>query len=47
MLTVKKIALKEAFEWIEQGEITDSMSVIALQKLKIEWLEGKLILPSY
>lgn len=45
LLAVKKIALKEAFNWVEEGKITDSMSVMALQHLKIEWLEGKLILP--
>ncbi len=45
MLAVKKIPLKEAFTMVEEGKITDSMSVIALQHLKIEWLEGKLILP--
>lgn len=45
MLAVKKVPLKQAFEWVEEGKITDSMSVIALQYLKIEWLEGKLILP--
>lgn len=45
MLAVKKVPLKQAFQWVEEGKITDSMSVIALQYLKIEWLEGKLILP--
>ncbi len=45
MLAIKKLPLKEAFNWVSEGKITDSMSVIALQQLKIQWLEGKLILP--
>lgn len=45
VLAIKKIPLKEAFEWVEQGKILDSMSIIALQKLKLLWLEGQLLLP--
>jgi len=41
-LEVKKVSLDESFKMIERGEITDSMTVAALQKVKLMQLEGKL-----
>ena len=42
-LVVKKIPFEEAFEMVEKGIITDSLSVTAILKVKILLLEGKLI----
>jgi 8-oxo-dGTP pyrophosphatase MutT (NUDIX family) len=41
-LVTKKVSLEEALQMIERGEITDSMSVAALQKVKLMQLQGKL-----
>jgi 8-oxo-dGTP pyrophosphatase MutT (NUDIX family) len=41
-LKVKKISLREAFDMVNDGEITDAVSVIALQKIQLMWLQGKL-----
>jgi 8-oxo-dGTP pyrophosphatase MutT (NUDIX family) len=41
-LTVKKIPLAEAFQMVETGLITDSISVAAILKIKLLLLEGKL-----
>lgn len=41
-LVVKKIPLEEAWQMTETGRITDSLSVIAIQKLKLMQLQGKL-----
>lgn len=41
-LALKKIALHKAFEMIAEGEITDALSVLALQKVQLLWLQGKL-----
>ena len=41
-LEVKKVSLDESFQMIERGEITDSMTIAALLKIKLMQLEGKL-----
>jgi 8-oxo-dGTP pyrophosphatase MutT (NUDIX family) len=41
-LQVKKITFEEAYQMIEQGKITDSISVAAILKVKLMLLEGKL-----
>jgi 8-oxo-dGTP pyrophosphatase MutT (NUDIX family) len=41
-LMVKKIAFSEAYQMVEEGIITDSMSVTALIKIKLLLAEGKL-----
>ncbi len=41
-LCLKKIPLKEAIEMIESGEITDAVTIIALQKVQLLLLQGKL-----
>jgi ADP-ribose pyrophosphatase YjhB (NUDIX family) len=41
-LITMKVSLEEALQMIEKGEITDSMSVAALQKVKLMQLQGKL-----
>jgi len=41
-LSVKKVPFEEAWNMVENGEITDSIAVIALQKIKIMMLQGKL-----
>ncbi|MBY0347352.1 MAG: NUDIX domain-containing protein [Hydrotalea flava] len=40
-LAVKKVALQQAFEMVENGTITDALSVLALQKLQLLWMQGK------
>lgn len=42
-LQVKKIPFEEAFAMVEAGKITDSMSVAAIQRVKLMLLQGKLI----
>jgi len=42
-LQVKKIAFEKAYQMVEQGKITDSLSVAAILKVKLMLLEGKLI----
>ena len=39
-LRVKKLALKDVFKMVEKGAITDSVSVIALQKLELMMLKS-------
>ena len=41
-LLVKKIALKEVFKMVEDGMITDSLSVIGLQKVELLLVKGDL-----
>lgn len=41
-LAVKKIPFEEAWQMAEEGVITDSMSLIAIQKIKLMQLSGKL-----
>jgi 8-oxo-dGTP pyrophosphatase MutT (NUDIX family) len=41
-LTVKKIPFDEAYKMVEDGVITDSMSVAAIQKVKLMMLDGSL-----
>jgi hypothetical protein len=43
-LVTKKISFEEAWQMVETGEITDSISIIAFQKLKILLAEKKLSL---
>jgi 8-oxo-dGTP pyrophosphatase MutT (NUDIX family) len=42
-LVVKKIPFEDAYRMVETGAITDSMSVIAITKLRLLLAEGKLI----
>jgi 8-oxo-dGTP pyrophosphatase MutT (NUDIX family) len=42
-LQVRKISFDEAYAMVEDGRITDSMSVAAIQKLKLMLLEGRLV----
>lgn len=41
-LVVRKLPFEEAYQMVESGEITDSISVAALVKLKLLLVEGKL-----
>jgi 8-oxo-dGTP pyrophosphatase MutT (NUDIX family) len=41
-LVVKKMPLQEAIKMVEQNEITDSMTIAGLLKVKLLLLEGKL-----
>jgi 8-oxo-dGTP pyrophosphatase MutT (NUDIX family) len=41
-LQIKKIPFIEAYTMVEDGRITDSISVAAIQKVKLMMLEGKL-----
>ncbi len=41
-LQIKKLPFEEAYEMIESGKITDSISVAAIQKVKLMLLEGSL-----
>jgi len=41
-LVVKRVHFGEAWQMVERGEITDSMSVAGIQRLKLLVLEGKL-----
>jgi 8-oxo-dGTP pyrophosphatase MutT (NUDIX family) len=41
-LSLKKIPFDEAFQMVEDGSITDSMSVAAIQKVKLMMLDGSL-----
>jgi 8-oxo-dGTP pyrophosphatase MutT (NUDIX family) len=41
-LTVKKVPFEEAYHMVETGIITDSLTVMAMLKVKILLLEGKL-----
>jgi 8-oxo-dGDP phosphatase len=39
-LTVRKVPLEEAYRMVEMGEITDSMSVAAIFRIKLSMLES-------
>ncbi len=41
-LALQKLSLRKALEMVDEGEITDALSVIALQKVQLLWLTGKL-----
>ena len=41
-LAVKKIPFDEAVRMVEDGQITDSMSVAAIQKIQLLVYQGKL-----
>ena len=41
-LTVRKLPFEEAYRLVEKGEITDSMSVAAILKVKLLLLQGQL-----
>jgi 8-oxo-dGTP pyrophosphatase MutT (NUDIX family) len=41
-LSVKKVPFEEAYRMVEAGEITDSMAVAAILKVKIMLLEGRI-----
>jgi 8-oxo-dGTP pyrophosphatase MutT (NUDIX family) len=43
-LIVRKLPFEQAFQMVEQGEITDSMSVAAILKVKLMLVNGHLIL---
>jgi 8-oxo-dGTP pyrophosphatase MutT (NUDIX family) len=43
-LQVKKISLQQAFNMVENGEITDAVSIIALQQIQLMQLQNKLAL---
>jgi ADP-ribose pyrophosphatase len=42
-LRLQKVAIAEAYEMVERGVITDSISVAAITKIKLMQLQGKLI----
>ena len=42
-LQVKKLPFAAAYAMVENGEITDSMSVAAIQKVKLMLLDGRLV----
>ena len=42
-LLVKKIPFEQAYQMVESGAITDSMSVSAIQKVKLMLLDGRII----
>lgn len=41
-LVVKKVSFEEAYQMVEDGIITDAVAVVAIQKVKILLMEGKL-----
>jgi 8-oxo-dGTP pyrophosphatase MutT (NUDIX family) len=41
-LIVKKIPFEEAYQMVETGKITDSLSVMAIQRIRIMLLENKI-----
>ena len=43
-LAIKKVLLEEAFAMIDSGKITDTVSILALQKLQLLLLQGKVSL---
>jgi 8-oxo-dGTP pyrophosphatase MutT (NUDIX family) len=42
-LSVRKVAFEEALKMIDKGQITDAISVAAIQKVRLLQLEGKLV----
>lgn len=43
-LQIKKVSLHKAFEMVDEGEITDALSILALQKLQLLLLNSKIII---
>ncbi|NET35884.1 MAG: NUDIX hydrolase [Cyanothece sp. SIO1E1] len=43
-LVVQKMPLAEAIQWVEEGKITDSLSIMALQKVALMQLGGDLLI---
>ena len=43
-LIVRRVHFEEAYQMVERGEITDSMSVAGILKVKVMLLEGKLFI---
>ncbi|MBX2871620.1 MAG: NUDIX hydrolase [Saprospiraceae bacterium] len=43
-LVVKKMPLAAAIEWVEEGKITDSLSIMALQKVALMQAKGELLI---
>jgi 8-oxo-dGTP pyrophosphatase MutT (NUDIX family) len=41
-LSIKKLSFEEAYQMVERGEITDSISVAAILKVKLMLLDGRL-----
>ena len=41
-ISIRKVPVQEAFAMVENGEITDSISIIALQKLELMLLKGQI-----
>jgi 8-oxo-dGTP pyrophosphatase MutT (NUDIX family) len=41
-LIIKKLPFEEAYQMVEKGEITDSISVAAIQKVKLMLMDGRL-----
>lgn len=41
-LKIKKVSLQNAFDMIDEGEITDGLSILALRKVQTLLLQGKL-----
>jgi hypothetical protein len=41
-LEVKKLPFEEAYQMVERGDITDSMSVAAILKVKLMLADGRL-----
>lgn len=42
LLQLKKVKVLEAISMMEKGQITDVISIVALQQIKIMWLEKKI-----
>ena len=42
-LVVKQMPLSEAIQWVEEGKITDSLSIMALQKVALMQTRGELL----
>ncbi|MEM6628312.1 MAG: NUDIX hydrolase [Bacteroidota bacterium] len=41
-LKLMRLSLDEAYEWVESGKITDSLTITAIYKMKLLQFEGKL-----
>ena len=41
-LQVRKLPFNDAYSMVEEGKITDSMSIAAIQKVKLMLLDGRL-----
>ena len=42
-IAIRKLPFEEAFRMVEEGGITDSMSVATIQKVKLMFLEGRML----